>query len=119
MPTRISEILTDASHWCKEVQARKRNGDPCEIDNPEATAFCMLGAVNKAQILPPFNYLNFREQQIRKEMLDYLNDTAVEYAARHPQKYGRDVIHGFVQLNDHPATRFEDVVEVFKHAGVW
>jgi hypothetical protein len=37
--------IADPAHWCKDKLAKKANGEPCAIDNPQAAPFCALGAI--------------------------------------------------------------------------
>lgn len=39
------ELLGQKSRWCRGVRARKASGKPCEPRDPQAVAWCPLGAI--------------------------------------------------------------------------
>lgn len=39
------ERLDQKSRWCQEVSARKASGKPCSPNDPQAVAWCALGAI--------------------------------------------------------------------------
>jgi hypothetical protein len=41
-------IIKNSKSWCKEFYARRGNGDPCESFNPQARAWCSVGALEHA-----------------------------------------------------------------------
>ncbi len=44
---KIRELYTDASKWTQTFAARDINGRPVETDSPNATCFCLIGALMK------------------------------------------------------------------------
>lgn len=99
----IKELFTDDSKWIKGQSWRKKNGEPCFVE--EAECFCLSGAVVRI-------YTNSHRGPI---------DIKLDVAAKKlfPFRYYRsDGASGYIVVNDHPDTIFEDIMKIVEEANV-
>lgn len=45
---RAAELISDPAHWCKGIEAMDRDGNPRMPTSPNATAWCLIGAIKCA-----------------------------------------------------------------------
>ena len=96
-----SELLSDPSKWTQGYYARDAKGDLQPARSPDATCFCIFGALLRCYERP-----GERSQKVAQVILK-----------RFPQRVAHQdsVLPGF---NDHKDTKYEEVISVLQEAGL-
>lgn len=95
---KLRDILKTEKDWTKGYFARAEDGEKVEIDDTSATCYCLIGAMDKA------NLRSFSEAMCE----------SVKKLFPERTQHG----HPIVIFNDHPETTFDDVCKVIELAGV-
>lgn len=89
----VRDLLADADNWIQGDYAKTSDGSPTTGIDPEATSFCMLGAVQKVTQSSDWYLL---------DVVDFLSDMTE--------------MGDVVEFNDAPITTHEDVILLLKNA---
>lgn len=85
------ELISDPKHWTKKALARSEKNRPVDVFSKKACAFCMEGAIRKAED-------------------DLWPSPAVKYVSKYTQKKYYKAAY---EINDAPETTHEDVLKLF------
>jgi hypothetical protein len=92
---KIKELFSGPEKWTKHAAAEDRLGTPCSPSSPNATAFCLLGAISRC----------------------YADDEDEERAVM--RKLVLEIGNGPISWwNDHPDRKFEEVKYLVERLGV-
>ena len=100
---KVKELLSDESKWTKGVLAKDSYGCDCPPTDPDASCFCLLGAIDKC-------YDGF----------DSKKDLAIIKLKRAISRHPKTPVHSPVTIstfNDYHAS-FEDIKKVLEVADI-
>lgn len=89
--------------WTQHVYARS-NGDPCDVDSPDAKSFCLVGAIGRAVGMPA----NWNQGTPIYEQWIAISETLRSHM---PSQY-----FSITNFNDDPKTLKEDVLALIDRA---
>jgi len=89
----IRDLLADPKRWTQEYCGRTASGDPITVPSPEATCFCLMGAIfqtqgcetgrtvnkledhlNESPLLEGVSYVRFNDTHTHAEVLALLDE---------------------------------------------
>jgi hypothetical protein len=99
---KVKDILSDPSKWTQGAAARNKRGELCSVLSPDATRFCILGAIA-------------RVYRSRKSMRECERRVAAAIEALGGRiTYSTEI----GDWNDNPYRVFEEVRQVIKKADI-
>ncbi len=120
---KLSQLLSDKSKWTKGCSARNENNQPVHLYSPDATCWCLAGAVFKVtgKPVPP------RSPTEGCDVLQLDDRTYLEYSEKitkalrqlfkdDPER-GDHIAKGrWICFNDHEKTTFEEIQKLIAAA---
>jgi hypothetical protein len=99
---KVKDILSDESRWTQGAAARNKRGELCSVLSPDATRFCILGAMARV----------YRSKHAMRECERRVADAIAAFGGR--ITYAIEI----GDWNDDPGRTFDDVRQVIEKADV-